>query len=165
MTSTPRPAAARIASQERISIACIELLGRLENIISQLAEGGSQEVIDRLEFAKRLLAEYLEFADAHFQGADLDSVRARLREVYERTKWLELQAQPAGWGSIKRLFGLKAGESDVVRDGYAGLRNDYLQLTGDFFVLCLSRLAADDPLARELQQGIDAFVDEVERKW
>lgn len=145
---------------------CIDLLCRQENTLSLLSEAYSkQRLLDALDLAKRMVVEFLDFAEAHFEGEEVHDVAERLHAVYQETKEHEKQLCQQTFKSLKKLVGINVLSEEEIREAHDTLRSEYAQLYSQFFALCVSRFPEGSPTTAEFQQSVDTFVKELDRKW
>ena len=86
---------------------CIDLLCKQENALALLDEANSRRRrLDAPELARKMLVQFLDFAESHFEVEQLEDVGRRLYEVHQRTrdyeKMLEAHKMPQDLVDLRR---------------------------------------------------------------
>ena len=141
---------------------CIDLLCKQENTLALLSEA---HVLDSLDLAKKMVEQFLDFAEAHFEDEQLQDVGRRLCEVYEQTKDHEKRLWGQTFKRLRRMVGMDVMSEEQAQDAHQQLRAKYIKLYSEFFAICVNRFPEASPTRNQFVQSVDTFVKEIELKW
>ena len=141
---------------------CIDLLCKQENTLALLSEA---HTLDTLDLAKKMVEQFLDFAESHFEDEQLQDVGRRLYDVYQKTKDHEKQLWGQTFKRLKRMVGMEVMTEEQAQDAHQQLRTQYIELYGEFFAICVERFPDESATKDQFVQSVDTFVNELERKW
>ena len=145
--------------------ACVNLLCKLENKLAQMGESGtSGATFEKLETAKLMLVDLVDFAEDALQAKQVEMLTPHIQEVYEKCKSLEENMHKTSW-SIMQRFGRDKPSRFEIDSAYEELSKDYVSLFVVFFVESMKGIGVPTAEKRELLESLEAFVDEVRRRW
>ena len=145
---------------------CINLLCRQENTLTQLGEARAQQrVFDSIDLAMKMVMEFLDFAELHFDDDHLRDVGQRLHNVFQQTKEQEKRLLGQSFRRLKKLIGMSTPSEDEIAAADQELCDKYAQLYGEFFAICVDRLPPGSETREQFQQGVNAFIRELGGKW
>ncbi len=146
--------------------ACVDLLCRLENRMAQIGAtkaGGAS--FEKLETAKLMLVDLIDFAEANLSAEQVDHLTPLLQDVFERTKQLEEVLQKTSWGLMQRFISREKSSRFEVDAAYEELSTEYVRLFVVFFVECMKHFQGTPTEKRNMLDSVEAFMDEVARRW
>lgn len=150
----------------RFRDACVNLLCRLENRLAQISSlNASGATFEKLEAAKLMLADLIDFAEPHLHLEQVERLTPQLHDVFAKTKQLEERLQSASWGLMQRLISRERSSRFEIDAAYEELSKEYVRLFVVFFVECMERYEATAAEKRNLLNSVEAFVDELPRRW
>jgi hypothetical protein len=145
---------------------CIDLLCKQENTLSMLGEASrKRRALDSLDLAKKMLLQFLDFAESHFDGVEIRGVGRRLYEVNLRTSNYEKMVGARSFSFLRRLIGMKIPNEDTMKDAHQQLLSDYSELYKEFFNTCAKRFAENSAIKEQFVQSVETFLNEFEEKW
>lgn len=161
---SPAPEAA--VSPNAFRGACVDLLCRLENKLDQIsAAGTSGASFEKLETAKLMLVDLIDFAERNLQPEQVERLTPHLQEVFEKTKQLEEQLNKSSWGLVHRLVTQQKLSRFELDAAYEELSKEYVRLFVVFFVESMNAFSAPPAEKRGMLESVEAFVEEIRRRW
>ena len=158
----PAPASDSLGTFEQ---GCIDLLCKQENALSQLRANSKRRPLVSLELARKMLIQFLDFAESHFDAQELRTVAQWLYEVHQRTREFEKMLDAQSCKMLRKMFGAKVPSKEEMESAHLEIRREYLELYKSFFAKCAKRFREDSEKLELFLRSVATFLTELDRKW
>lgn len=145
---------------------CIDLLCKQENALSLLGEASKKRrVLDSLDLAHKMLLQFLDFAESHFDNMQFRCIGERLYTVNQRTGDYEKLLVAKSFRILRRLVRMTVPTEEEIHQAHEQLRGDYMDLYSEFFANCAKRFPKDSVIQEQFLESVATFLSEFDERW
>lgn len=161
-----KPDASGVADQGAFADQCIDLLCKQEKNLWLLGEINEKAYNDEaLELVWRMLLQFLDFAEAHFNQEEFGEIAGALRSVHELTAEHKGRLNTRSWRLVRKMVGLESPDEMEMRNSYEKLGQEYVNLFQIFFASCRKRLTSELEPKERFDESVSVFLSELKSKW
>jgi hypothetical protein len=145
---------------------CVNLLCRQENALTLLSEASrKRRPLDSLDLAKKMLVQFLDFAESHFEPVQMQIVGKSLYVVNQLTQQYEKMLVANWYRFFRRMVFLPVPTEAELREAHNQLRSEYMELYNAFFAICGRRFPKDSDIQQQFNQSVETFLVEFAERW
>jgi hypothetical protein len=156
----------RSIDRSALGMACIELIGKLENVFARARKQAATDYVDEAaETARKLLkmlesfcGDYLNGHAARQAGEEI-SKALMCSHAYDEV----LKTRPLGNALLRAFW--KAEEIDAIKEAHAKLGENIIRATAATLYHAIIMLGFNSEMGREIDQSTVVFVTELNQSW
>lgn len=158
--------ASELVDRSVLGMACVELLGKLENAFAKAREQQSTDYIDEAGKTARKMLTLLEtFCKQHLQGAAGDQAGEEITKALMGSHAYDevLKTRPLGNALLRAFW--KADEVDSIKDAHIKLGEKLVRATAATLYHAIVLMDFSSELGSEIDQSTVVFVTELGETW
>lgn len=145
---------------------CIDLLCKQEYALALLGEASKKrKFLDSLDLAKKMLLQFLDFAESHFDNMQFRCIGKQLYVVNQRTSTYEKMLVARSFKIPRRLVGMTVPTEEEISQTHEQLRSEYIDLYNEFFANCAKRFPEDSLIQVQFLESVATFLSEFDQRW
>ena len=157
---------ARSVDKSALGMACVELIGQLENAFAKAREQSSTDYIDEAaETARRMLSMLDSFSKAFLDGSASEQAGEEISKALMCSHAYDhvLKTRPIGNALLRAFW--KADETDSIKEAHVKLGDNIIRATAATLYHAIMMLGYETPMGQEIDQSTVVFVTELNQSW
>ncbi|MGI9516850.1 MAG: hypothetical protein ACR2NP_07400 [Pirellulaceae bacterium] len=157
---------ARSVDKSALGMACVELIGQLENVFARAREQSLTDYIDEAAETARKMLELLEgFSKAFLDGGASNQAGEEITKALMCSHAYDevLKTRPLGNALLRAFW--KADETDSIKEAHVKLGDNIIRATAATLYHAIMMLGFDSDMGGEIDQSTVVFVTELNQSW
>ncbi len=149
-----------------LGMACVELIGQLENCFTKAREQQRTDYIDEAAVTARQMLHMLEtFSKAFLIGTASEQAGEEITKAMMGSHAYDevLKTRPIGNALLRAFW--KAEEVDSIKEAHSKLGDNIIRATAATLYHAIMMLGFDSDMGREIDQSTVVFVTELNQSW